>query len=243
EGPRPRLRGRARGARARAQRRAVPRRAAPLGRQRAQRLGRGPRGDAVNDGASQAGRVPIAVATEGSERHLVADDDGMLVLTREGTVLVVDPDGVTRRYVELSLRVARGVRVLTAASAAEALETLAAAPVDLVIASSRLGDAHGVELRRRMAHDPRLARVPFIVLSSDKRAGAKVAAFVAGVDDYLVKPCDGAELAARVLALIARSRRWRASVARPRGASLAGDFGTLPLPDLVAALELGGPPG
>src|SRR5262249_10606748 len=85
--------------------------------------------------------------------------------------------------------------------------------------------------------------VPFIVLSSDQRAGAKVAAFVAGVDDYLVKPCDGAELAARVLSLIARSRRWRVNAARPRQACLAGDFDTLPLPDLVAALERGGHSG
>jgi DNA-binding response OmpR family regulator len=192
--------------------------------------------------------TPVFIGVEGSgavsERYLVATDDGTLVLQPEGTVLVVDPDGVTRRYVELALRAVRGARVVTAASGAEALEALVRAPVDAVIAASRLGDGEGLELRRRMAHDPRVARVPFLVLSADQRPGAKVAAFVAGVDDYLVKPCDGAELGARVLSAIARSRRCRTSAApRPRQTSLAGDFETLPLPDLVAALELGGHTG
>jgi CheY-like chemotaxis protein len=188
-----------------------------------------------------ASGVPVPVPTEYTEttdRHVTIGADGALRVVPEATVLVVDPDRVTQRFVELALGVVAGLRVVAAGTAAEAVELLGGTPVDLVIAASRLRDGDGLELRRRVVKALRLARLPFVVLSSDQRPAAKVAAFAAGVDDYLVKPCDRAELAARVTSLIARSRRDRAA-SRRRHASLAGDFETLPLPDLVAALEVG----
>lgn len=186
--------------------------------------------------------VPTYVPADGSgqlsEPLAVCAEDGSLELSPEATVLVVDPDGVTRRVVELSLGPVRGLHVKCASAAAEALELLGRVAVDLVISASRLRDGDGLELRRR-SKELRQGRVPFVMLSSDQRPAAKTAALLAGVDDYLVKPCDRGELAARVCSIIARSRRWRVS-ARTRSASLAGDFATLPLADLVAALELGG---
>jgi hypothetical protein len=64
-----------------------------------------------------------------------------------------------------------------------------------------------------------------------------VVALRAGVDDYIEKPCDPKELMARIAGLIERQRR-ALDTERRRGYTLAGDFTTLPFPDLVAILEV-----
>src|SRR5439155_14936202 len=60
----------------------------------------------------------------------------------------------------------------------------------------------------------------------------------AGVDDYVVKPCDPHEFAARARALVERERRLRDS-ARHRSYTLAGAFSAIAFPDLVSIIEMG----
>ncbi len=48
-------------------------------------------------------------------------------------------------------------------------------------------------------------RTPILLLTSQDNTTAKVQGFEAGADDYVVKPCDTAELTARVRALLRRS--------------------------------------
>ncbi|MEM7286471.1 MAG: response regulator transcription factor [Actinomycetota bacterium] len=73
---------------------------------------------------------------------------------------------------------------------------------DLVILDLGLPDGDGVTLCRRL-RDRRL-RVPVLMLTARDGLNDKVAGLDAGADDYLTKPFDYLELAARVRALLRR---------------------------------------
>lgn len=154
------------------------------------------------------------------------------------TVLVVDPDGVSRRFVESTLSKAGNFAVETVEDAAGAIEILRNQMVDLIVTETDLRDMNGIQLVRRLAQESRLRSIPVIFLSADSRVTTKVLALKAGADDYLTKPCDAPELIARVDALIGKQRRIRDQWRR-RAYNLAGDFSAIAFPDLVVILEMG----
>ncbi len=152
------------------------------------------------------------------------------------TVLVVDPDGVSRRFVELALA-KDGFAVECAKGATAAFEILQSAVIDLVICETDLPDMNGLQFRHRLLGESRLRSIPFVFLTSDGRTATKVTALRAGADEALAKPCDAAELCARVRALVDRQRHQR-EVLQRRSYMLAGDFSVMPIPDLVGMLEM-----
>jgi signal transduction histidine kinase len=81
---------------------------------------------------------------------------------------------------------------------------------DLVIASVRLPGMSGIELTRRLRHDPHTQDVALILTSRSAQQPETLAGLEAGADDFLVKPFSGRELLARVntrLELTAMRRR------------------------------------
>jgi len=152
------------------------------------------------------------------------------------SVLVVDGDAVSRRFVELSLT-RGGLSVELAHDATSALDILSTNLVDLIICDTELPDVAGVQFLRRLGQESRLARIPFVFLSVDARVDTKLVAMRAGADDYLTKPVDGNELALRIESTIGRHRRAR-SEARRKSYLLAGDFSAIPFTDLVGILEM-----
>jgi CheY-like chemotaxis protein len=80
-------------------------------------------------------------------------------------VLVVDDDPLGRKLVALRLKDA-GFGVETAGTAEEALRMAAETPPDAVISDVRMPGMDGFQLCRSIRRDARLARVPFLLLSS-----------------------------------------------------------------------------
>ena len=166
----------------------------------------------------------------------------------DAKALVVDADGVSRRFVELALTSTSVADSATAASqqritvesvrdASGAIEILQSTLVDVIISETELPDMSGLRLLRLLQQESRLRGIPLVFLSADARVETKVVAFRAGIDDYVVKPCNAAELQARISGLIGRQSRIRRAQ-RDRSYTLGGDFSTLPFPDLVSILEL-----
>ncbi len=87
----------------------------------------------------------------------------------------------------------------TSAGASHAVDH---ADYDLVILDLGLPDGDGVTLCRRLRD--RQVRVPVLMLTARDGLNDKVAGLDAGADDYLTKPFDYLELAARVRALLRR---------------------------------------
>lgn len=152
--------------------------------------------------------------------------------------LVVDGDATSRRFVELALERSGTFAVESARDAASALEILRGTRVDLIVSDTDLADTNGLAFFRRLSHDSRLRSLPFVFLSADRTVDTKVAALRAGVDEYLVKPCDVTELVARMEALVVRQQRVREAL-RGRTYALAGDFDAMAFPEFVGIVEMG----
>lgn len=158
-------------------------------------------------------------------------------LAPQGTVLVVDGDRVSGRFVELALS-AHGLAVEIARDAAAAFEVLRTTMISLILCETTLPDMTGTQFIRRLHEDGWYSSIPIMVLSAEARVGVKVSALRAGACDYVTKPIDKTELAARCVAVIYRELKQREASAR-RPYSLAGDFTAMPFPDLVVMLQMG----
>ena len=89
--------------------------------------------------------------------------------------------------------------VVTARDGMEAWEALLAddAP-QLAVLDWLMPQMDGIEVCRRVRHQPEMASTYMILLTSRDHIQDILAGFEAGADDYLVKPCDPEELRARV---------------------------------------------
>jgi two-component system OmpR family response regulator len=90
-------------------------------------------------------------------------------------------------------------------TAAEALETAAAAPFDAIVLDRTLPDGDGLAIVPRL----RVLEVatPVVVLSALAETAHKLEGFRHDVDDYLGKPFSVEELAARIVAVCRRAKR------------------------------------
>lgn len=151
-------------------------------------------------------------------------------------VLVVDGDGVSRRFAELAFG-RQGWSVESARDGNGAAEILETTLVDAIVSERTLPDMEALRLHRRLLQSPRLRTVPFVIWSADARVESVTAALRSGVNDYLPKPIDAKVLVAKVEALVQREARFR-DATRSRTYLLAGDFHTLAFPDLLSTLAL-----
>ncbi|HNY66413.1 MAG TPA: response regulator transcription factor [Deltaproteobacteria bacterium] len=76
---------------------------------------------------------------------------------------------------------------------------------DLIILDLMLPDSDGFDLCRYLKKDPRLSRIPVIMLTARTLEADKVTGLDLGADDYVTKPFSPRELVARVKAVLRRS--------------------------------------
>jgi DNA-binding response OmpR family regulator len=115
------------------------------------------------------------------------------------TILVVDESLTIRMIVKSGLKT-RGLQIIEACNAAEAMRLLAdpAHPVDLVITSFMMTQMDGVALCQSIRNDLGMKTLPVIVMSGFCEKKQVVKMFQAGVTDYLGKPFIFEELHARI---------------------------------------------
>ncbi len=119
-------------------------------------------------------------------------------------VLVIDDDRITLRVIEASLK-RLNYEVITANSGEAGLKLVKSEMPDVVVTDKMMPGIDGFEVTRRLRRDPSLAHIPILVLTGEQELEDKLAAFEAGADDYLSKPFESAELAARLTALLRRT--------------------------------------
>ncbi|HEX7022893.1 MAG TPA: response regulator transcription factor [Trueperaceae bacterium] len=118
-------------------------------------------------------------------------------------VLVVEDEAAIRHLLAFHLSQA-GFRVLQAATLSEAWEKLHEA--DMVVLDWMMPDGSGVDWLRRVRLQPGREEVPVLLLTARASESDKVEGFELGADDYLTKPFSAIELAARLRALLRRTR-------------------------------------
>ena len=105
---------------------------------------------------------------------------------------------------------ADGYRVDQAADGEDGLFQAREYPVDLAIVDLGLPKVNGLAIVQRLRADGRT--LPILILTARGGWQDKVAGLESGADDYLVKPFEYPELAARVKALLRRSTKAASDV-------------------------------
>jgi DNA-binding response OmpR family regulator len=112
-------------------------------------------------------------------------------------VLIVDDEPRVVKFLKLRLQ-ASGYEVLTAANGTEALEQVQSQDPDLILLDVVMPGMDGFEILKQVRA---LSSVPVIILSAKEEDTDKVRGLKLGADDYLAKPFNPDELAARIEAI------------------------------------------
>jgi two-component system OmpR family response regulator/two-component system response regulator QseB len=134
-------------------------------------------------------------------------------------VLVIEDDEGIAAGLRTHLR-QHGVAADAVDSVADAWAALSAEPFDVVLLDLGLRDGDGSEVLQRLRQAPegRLPdpRTPVLIMTARDEVASRIAGLDMGADDYVTKPFDPDELAARMRALRRRAA-GRASALLHRG--------------------------
>ena len=124
-------------------------------------------------------------------------------------LLLIEDDAPLRLTLARQLE-ADSYRVDLAKDGEEGLFLAREYPVDLVIVDLGLPKLNGLAILQRLRQDG--SAVPVLILTARGSWQDKVVGLEAGADDYLVKPFEYPELAARIKALLRRSLKTASEV-------------------------------
>ena len=122
-------------------------------------------------------------------------------LQAEAHLLVVEDDGEMRTLIAKFLR-QNGYRVTGVRDGREMWETLAHAPVDLILLDIMLPGQSGLDLTRALRAK---TQVPIIMVTARGDETDRVVGLELGADDYIPKPFSRPELLARIRATVSKN--------------------------------------
>jgi chemosensory pili system protein ChpA (sensor histidine kinase/response regulator) len=136
-------------------------------------------------------QAPAPVTKERGDRRIFA--------------MVVD-DSITVRRVTQRLLERNGMRVLTARDGMDAVALLQDNVPDVILLDIEMPRMDGYEVAAHVRNDPRLKEVPIIMVTSRVGEKHRARAIELGVDDYLGKPYQEAQLLDAIAPLVERRR-------------------------------------
>ena len=120
-------------------------------------------------------------------------------------ILVADDDVDIRELVEFKLTT-MGHDIVAVGDGAAAIDACRAEKPDLAVLDVMMPGVSGLDAIREIRADANLSDLPVILLTARAQESDVETGFDSGADDYITKPFSPRELAARVDALLARSR-------------------------------------
>jgi len=145
-------------------------------------------------------------------------------------VLVVEDDPFFQRVLQKRLS-AESYQVQTAADGREGMKAIVTWEPDLVISDWMMPEVDGLELCQSVKTGLRESAPYFILLTAKGELSDRLLGLETGADDYLVKPCDQAELMARVragLRIVLLTRELRDTLLRLHRSEHQGGGGSAP---------------
>jgi uncharacterized protein (TIGR02266 family) len=150
------------------------------------------------------------------------------------TVLVID-DSDSQRMAAIQCLRSSGFEVLSAVDGLEGLGTAIRERPDVILSDVNMPRMDGWKLLRMIRARPNLATTPLIFLTTQSDDIARLKGYRLGVDDYLGKPFQGAELVARVERVLNRSR---AQAGAGGNRALRGDLSQVALASVLSLAEM-----
>ena len=132
-------------------------------------------------------------------------------------ILVVEDDEVLLNGLQVGLELA-GFNVEAVATCADAAAAIHTSIFDAVVLDLMLPDGSGIDVLNEMR--TRRSTAPVLLLTARDSVRDRIAGLDAGADDYLGKPFDLDEVAARLRALTRRASGHAAAILRWRDISL-----------------------
>lgn len=118
-------------------------------------------------------------------------------------ILVIDDDLNTRKLMQAVLS-AEGYSVLTAVNGEDALRVMDQEHVDLAVLDLMMPKMDGYAFTRALREANNA--LPILMVSAKQAPASRKEGFVAGIDDYMVKPVDEEEMLLRIKALLRRAQ-------------------------------------
>lgn len=142
--------------------------------------------------------VEMASQADAAPAEAALLEGGSTASLRGKRVLVTDDNAINRQVIKLFLA-ALGLDIVEAANGREALDQLAAQPIDLVLLDVHMPVMDGREAiqRIRAAGEP-WSGLPVIALTADAMSGDREKYLALGMNDYLSKPVDQHDLIAKI---------------------------------------------
>ncbi len=122
------------------------------------------------------------------------------------TILIIEDDPDIREIMEYNLS-REGLRVTSAGEGKDGLRLARNQVPDLLLLDRMLPGMAGDEICRHLRAHPATKHIPIIMITAKGEETDIVDGLNGGADDYITKPFRPAELVARTLALLRRSRR------------------------------------
>ena len=119
------------------------------------------------------------------------------------SILVVEDEPAIQELIAVNLA-RQGHEVRRAASADEAMRSVAESLPDVILLDWMLPDAPGPMVTRKLRAEARTREVPIIMLTARAGEDDKVEGLASGADDYITKPFSPRELEARIQAVLRR---------------------------------------
>lgn len=116
-------------------------------------------------------------------------------------ILIVDDEASNREALEHLLQT-EGYDTVTADRGKQALLLVLDRAPDLILLDVTMPDMDGFSVASMLKGDPATARIPIIMVSAHTGRGALMVGLSTGVESYLTKPVDPAELALNVRNLL-----------------------------------------
>ena len=130
--------------------------------------------------------------------------DATLIAQAAAPMVMVVDDSITVRKITSRLLEREGYRVITARDGVEALEQLKKEKPAVMLIDIEMPRMDGFDLTRNVRGDPRTMEIPIIVISSRTAPKHRSRATELGVNVYLGKPYEEAELLERIAAFARR---------------------------------------
>lgn len=119
----------------------------------------------------------------------------------QASILVVDDDFRNTELLKTYLT-SIGYEVMTAGNGEQALEIVAVQPPDLILLDVMMPGLNGLEVCSRLKGREETRLIPIVMVTALRETEDKIKAIEVGADDFLSKPFNIYELAARVRSLL-----------------------------------------